>query len=99
MIRALIVGLVFMGMCGVLFYSRVDSGNANHWIPQTVVVGLIILLLLLYWGRCDDNDDEVKKSIQDTITTNYDNVYMYHDDKDGKYFISDTTLMIPLEQY
>ena len=77
MIRALIVGLVFMGMCGAFFYSRVDSGNANHWIPQTVVVGLIILLLLLYLGRCDDNDDEVKKSIQDTITTNYDNVYMY----------------------
>ena len=46
------------------------------------------MALLLYFGG---NKDIEIRTIQDTITTNYDNVYMYHNNKDDKSFISDNS--------
>lgn len=54
-------------------------------------MGIIFTLLAGFIGSIDDNNNKVKKSIENTITANHDNVYMYHNDETGKSFVSDTS--------
>ena len=63
----------------------------NHWIPQTIISGLIIIPLLACIGKIDDTNIGIKKSIKNTITANYDNILNYHNDKDNKSFVSDNS--------
>lgn len=60
----------------------------NHWIPQTIISGLIIISITAYMGKIDDTNMRIEKSIKNTITANYDNVLNYHNDKDNKSFVS-----------
>ena len=81
-------GINNYGIIWVFFKASANAKYINHWIPPTILVGSIFMALLLYFGG---NKDIEIRTIQDTITTNYDNVYMYHNNKDDKSFISDNS--------
>lgn len=60
----------------------------EHWLPQTIIVGIIITSLAACAGIVNYNDTKVEKSIENTISANYDNVLNYHNDEDNKTFVS-----------
>lgn len=81
----IIFGLILTLLVGIFCYTAYDN---DHWIPQTIISGLIIIPLLAGIGKIDDTNSGIKKSIKNTITTNYDNVLNYHNEKDNKSFVS-----------
>lgn len=89
-ICGIVIGLIFTVIFGLTFYTMYADLIIEHWLPQTIIAGIIITLLAGLIGS-NDNSSKVKKSIENTITANYDNVYMYHNDETGKSFVSDTS--------
>lgn len=65
-----------------------DDMTIVHWIPQTIIAGVIVISLVARVGIVDYNDTKVEKSIENTITANYDNITNYHNDENNKTFIS-----------
>ena len=90
-ITGIAIGLIVTVLLSLIFYYAYDELLIEHWLPQTVISGVIIILFMACFGIVDDNDAKMEKSIENTITTNYDNVYMYHNDETGKSFVSDTS--------
>lgn len=90
-IAGIAIGLLFTVFMSMFFYSAYNDLVIDHWIPPTVISGAIIILLMACFGIVGDNDAKMEKSIENTITANYNNVYMYHNDKADKSFISDTS--------
>lgn len=70
------------------FYTLYDDMTIDHWIPQTIIAGIIIISLAARAGIDDDYDTKVEKSIESTITANYNDVLNYHNDEDNKTFVS-----------
>lgn len=73
---------------GLIFYSSYDNLTFDHWIPQTIIAGIIIIPLTVCGGIIDDNNTKIEKSVKNTITANYDNVLNYHNEEDNKTFAS-----------
>ena len=90
-ITGIVIGLILTVFLGLIFYYAYDKLLIEHWLPQTVISGVIIILFMACFGIVGDNDAKMEKSIENTITTNYNNVYIYHNDKTDKSFISDTS--------
>lgn len=88
-ICGIIIGLIVIVLFGLIFHTMYDDMTINHWIPQTIIAGIIITSLTICAGIIDDNDTKVEKSIENTITANYDDVLNYHNDNNNKSFISD----------
>lgn len=84
-VTGIIVGLLLTFWIGVIYFKH------NHWIPQTIISGLIIIPLLAYIGKIDDTNIGIKKLIKNTITANYDDVLNYHNDNNNKSFVSDNS--------
>lgn len=84
----IISGLILTFFVGVICYKSYDNLMCNHWIPQTIISGLIIISITACMGKIDDTNMSIKKSIKNTITANYDNVLDYHNYKDNKTFVS-----------
>lgn len=84
----IISGLILTFCVGVIWYKSYYNGTSDHWIPQTIIFGLISISLLACVGKIDDTNIGIKKSIKNTITANYDNILNYHNDKDNKSFVS-----------
>ena len=83
------IGLIATSLMGLIFWVMYSySLSIKHWIPQTIIAGIIITSWTVYAGIIDDNDTKVEKSIENTITANYDNVLNYHNDEDNKTFVS-----------
>lgn len=87
----IISGLILTFCVGVIWYKSYDNLMCSHWIPQTIIFGLISISLLACVGKIDDTNIGIKKSIKKTITANYDNILNYHNDKDNKSFVSDNS--------
>lgn len=87
----MVIGLIVTGLFGLIFYTIYiyDVMTIDHWIPQTIITGIIIISLAARAGIDDDYNTKVEKSIENTITANYDNVLNFHNDEDNKNFISD----------
>lgn len=83
-----ISGLILTFLIGVIWHKSYDNLMSKHWIPQTIIFGLISIPLLACIGKIDDTNMRIEKSIKNTITANYDNVLNYHNDKDNKSFVS-----------
>lgn len=81
----IISGLILTFFVGVICYTAYDN---DHWIPQTIIFGLIIISITVCLGKIDDTNMRIKKSIKNTITANYDNILNYHNEKDNKSFVS-----------
>ena len=84
----MVIGLIITVSFGLIFYTMYDEITVRHWIPQTIVVGIIIISLAVRAGLDDDYDTKVEKSIESTITANYNDVLNYHNDEDNKTFVS-----------
>ncbi len=82
------IGLIVTGLFGLIFYTMYDDMIISHWIPQTIIAGIIIISLAARVGIDDDYDTKVEKSIESTITANYNDVLNYHNDEDNKTFVS-----------
>ena len=87
-IFCIMIGLMITISFGLIFYSGYDNLTLNHWIPQTIIAGIIIIPLTACGGIIDDNNTKVEKSVKNTITANYDNITNYHNDENNKTFIS-----------
>lgn len=87
----IISGLILTFWIGAIWHKSYNNLMRNHWIPQTIISGLIIIPLLACIGKIDDTNSGIKKSIKNTITANYDNILNYHNDKDNKSFVSDNS--------
>lgn len=84
------IGVIVTGLFGLVFYTGYNSLYFDHWLPQTIVVaGMVIISLTACAGIADDNDAKTEKSIENTITANYDHVLNYHNDENNKTFVSD----------
>ena len=84
----MVIGLIITVSFGLIFYSMYDEITVRHWIPQTIVVGIIIISLAARAGLNDDYNTKVEKSIESTITANYNDVLNYHNEEDNKTFVS-----------
>lgn len=87
-IFSIIIGLIIIVFFGRIFYTMYDDMTIVHWIPQTIIAGVIVISLVARVGIVDYNDTKVEKSIENTITANYDNITNYHNDENNKTFIS-----------
>lgn len=87
----IISGLILTFWIGTIWHKSYNNLMRNHWIPQTIIFGLISISLLACVGKIDDTNIGIKKSIKKTITANYDNILNYHNDKDNKSFVSDNS--------
>ena len=88
-ICSIVIGLLATVLLGLIFHYAYDKLLIDHWIPQTIIMGVVIILLMVYVGMDSDTDTNVEKSIENLITANYDNVYMYNNDKADRFFLSD----------
>lgn len=83
------IGLIATALLGLIFWVMYSYNlSIKHWIPQTIIAGIIITSWAVYAGIINDNDTKVEKSIENTITANYDDVLNYHNDDDNKTFVS-----------
>lgn len=87
-IIGIISGLILTFWIGAIWHKSYNNSMRNHWIPQTIISGLIIIPLLACIGKIDDTNMRIKKSVKNTITANYDNVLNYHNEEDNKTFVS-----------
>lgn len=87
-IIGIISGLILTFWIGAIWHKSYNNSMRNHWIPQTIIAGIIITSWAVYAGIINDNDTKVEKSIENTITANYDDVLNYHNDDDNKTFVS-----------
>lgn len=87
-ICSIIIGLITIVLFGRIFYTMYDEMTIVHWIPQTIIAGVIVISLVARVGIVEYNDTKVEKSIENTITANYDNITNYHNDENNRTFIS-----------
>ena len=87
-ICSIIIGLITIVLFGRIFYTMYDDMTIVHWIPQTIIAGVIVISLVASVGIVEYNDTKVEKSIENTITANYDNITNYHNDENNRTFIS-----------
>lgn len=87
-IIGIISGLILTFWIGAIWHKSYNNLMRNHWIPQTIISGLIIIPLLACIGKIDDTNMRIEKSIKNTITANYDDVLNYHNEDDNKTFAS-----------
>jgi hypothetical protein len=88
----IISGLILTFFVGVgrykAYYNSTSDRWIDHWIPQTIISGLIIISISVGLGIIDDTNMRIEKSIKNTITANYDDVLNYHNEDDNKTFAS-----------
>ena len=60
-ITDIIIGLIFTVFFSLFFYSAYDDLLIDHWIPPTIIVGIIFTLLVGFIRSIDDNNSKVKK--------------------------------------
>lgn len=87
-IIGIISRLILTFWIGAIWHKSYNNLMRNHWIPQTIISGLIIIPLLACIGKIDDTNMRIEKSIKNTITANYDDVLNYHNEDDNKTFVS-----------
>lgn len=90
-IFSIIIGLIIIVLLGLIFYTMYDDMTIVHWIPQTIIAGVIVISLVARVGIVEYNDTKVEKSIENTITANYDDVLSYHNEENNKTFASGDT--------
>lgn len=87
----IIFGVILIFFIGSSYYKSYYNGDSDHWIPQTIIFGLIIISIIICMVIIDNTNMNIEKSVKNTITANYDNVLNYHNDEDNKTFASGDT--------
>lgn len=86
--KIIVISGIVIVLAVTVFYTMYNNLIIEHWLPQTIIVGIIITSLATCAGIIDNNNIKVEKSIENTISANYDNVLNYHNDEDNKTFVS-----------
>lgn len=60
----IISGLILTFLIGVIYYKSYDNLMRNHWIPQTIISGLIIIPLLACIRKIDDTNSSIKNQLK-----------------------------------
>lgn len=87
----IIFGVILIFFIGSSYYKSYYNGDSDHWIPQTIIFGLIIISIIICMVIIDNTNMNIEKSVKNTITANYDNVLNYHNEEDNKTFASGDT--------
>lgn len=86
-----IFGIILTFIVGLSCYKSYYNDTSDHWIPQTIISGLIIISIAACIGKIDNTNMSIEKSIKNTITANYDDVLSYHNEENNKTFASGDT--------
>lgn len=68
-ISGIVIVLAVTIFFGFIFYTMYNNLTIEHWLPQTIIVGIIITSLAICAGIIDNNNSKVKKSIENTIAS------------------------------
>lgn len=60
----IISGLILTFFVGVICYKSYDNLMCNHWIPQTIISGLIIISITACMGKIDDTNMSIKNQLK-----------------------------------
>lgn len=89
MVIGILIGLGFAVF--IAFALFLQGYESETCIITLLVVGLIFCSLGGLIGHWGDADEKNNKTIKTTINANYDNITNYHNDKDNKTFVSDSS--------
>ena len=73
---------------GWMMYVHYTNDDLEHWVPPTLIVGVLVMMLFVSIGHGADKNEKLHREIKYTITSNYNNVTNYHDDSQQS-FVSD----------
>lgn len=63
-ISGIVIVLAVTIFFGFIFNTMYNNLTIEHWLPQTIIVGIIITSLATCAGIIDNNNSKVKKSIE-----------------------------------
>ena len=86
-IISLAIGFIIILFFGWIMYVHYTNDDLEHWVPPTLIVGMLIIMLFGSIGYGADKYEKIHGEIKNTITSNYDNVTNYHND-DRQSFVS-----------
>lgn len=86
-IISLIIGFIVILFFGWMMYVHYTNDDLEHWVPPTLIVGILIIMLSGSMGYGADKSEKLYREIKNTITSNYNDVTNYHDD-DRQSFVS-----------
>lgn len=84
---SLIIGFIATLFFGLRMYIAYANDDLEHWVPPTLIVGVLIMMLFVSIGYGAGKNEKLHREIKDTITSNYKDVTNYHDD-DRQSFVS-----------
>lgn len=87
-IISLAIGFIVILFFGWMMYVHYTNDDLEHWVPPTLIVGILIIMLFGNIGYGADKYEKIHGEIKNTITSNYNDVTNYHDD-DRQSFVSD----------
>lgn len=79
-IISLAIGFIVILFFGWMMYVHYTNDDLEHWVPPTLIVGMLIIMLFGSIGYGADKSEKLHREIKDTITSNYNDVTNYHDD-------------------
>lgn len=79
-IISLIIGFIVILFFGWMMYVHYTNDDLEHWVPPTLIVGILIIMLSGSMGYGADKSEKLYREIKNTITSNYNDVTNYHDD-------------------
>lgn len=87
-IISLAIGFIVILFFGWMMYVHYTNDDLEHWVPPTLIVGILIIMLFGSIGYGADKYEKIHGEIKNTITSNYNDVTNYHDDSQQS-FVSD----------
>lgn len=87
-IISLAIGFIVILFFGWMMYVHYTNDDLEHWVPPTLIVGMLIIMLFGSIGYDADKSEKLHREIKYTITSNYNDVTNYHDN-DRQSFVSD----------
>lgn len=87
-IISLAIGFIVILFFGWMMYVHYTNDDLEHWVPPTLIVGMLIIMLFGSIGYGADKNEKLHGEIKNTITFNCDDVTNFHDD-DQQSFVSD----------
>ena len=84
---SLATGFIVILFFGWMMYVHYTNDDLEHWVPPTLIDGVLIMMLFVSIGHGADKNEKLHREIKNTITSNYDDVTNYHDD-DRQSFVS-----------
>ena len=78
---SLATGFIVILFFGWMMYVHYTNDDLEHWVPPTLIVGVLVMMLFVSIGHGADKNEKLHREIKNTITSNYDDVTNYHDDE------------------